>query len=293
MQSVSRESYLAALGRLEAYAAGAGPGPSVPADAVGAAAALATVGDELLAVARLLESQPRLRRLLADPGYRGTDRAGLLDSLINTQVGAAAAGLMRILVSGRWSAPSELLDACERLGIEALLMSAAVAGDLAQVEDELYRFGRIVDSSVDLSGALGSRTSPEAVRQRLAQELLEGKAHPVTIRLVAVALHGLGDRSFLASLTRLVELAALRRDRHVAYVTVASPLSDAEQARLADALARISGRRVEIKLVVDPSVLGGALVRLGHDLYDGTVVRRLADTRAALAAPLAQNRRKM
>src|SRR5690606_4803737 len=106
-----------------------------------------------------LEKQPRLRRALADPTRSEQDRANLLGSLIEGKVSPDAMELLRILVAGRWSAPSELLTATERLGIEALLASAQAAGDLADVEDELFRFGQIVDSTHALAGALGTSTA--------------------------------------------------------------------------------------------------------------------------------------
>lgn len=271
MESVSRESYAAAVERLESLATGDRPVP------------LAGVADEILAVADLLERQPRLRRALADPARTGTERAELLASLLEGKISEDAANLLSTLVAGRWSSASELLNAAERLGVEALLASADSAGDLADVEDELFRFGQIVNATVELASALGTSTAPAAQRSRLARSLLEGRAKPATVRLVDVALRGFGGRNFASSLTRLVELAAERRNREIAYVTVAIPISDEVERRMAGRLAQIYGREVEIKVIVDPRVLGGASVRIGHDLYDGTVTRRLNQTRAALA----------
>ena len=103
-----------------------------------------------------------------------------------------------------------------------------------------------------------------------------GRVADVTLRLIRVALGGFGGRNVAAALTRLVELAAQRQDRHVAYVTVAAPLGPAEEQRLGAALAARYGREVSLKTTVDPRVLGGVRVRVGADLYDGTIARRLA-----------------
>lgn len=271
MQAASRESYAAAAERLDAYAQGAEP------------SAVAATGDDLLSVAGLLRQQPRLRRALSDPGRTGEDRAGLLTSLLDGKVGADAMQLLTQLVSGRWSAPSELLDAAERLGVEALLASADRAGDLAEVEDELFRFGQVVVADPALGGALADVIAPASQRAELARALLEGKAKPVTIRLVEVALAGFGGRSFTGALTRLVELAADRRDRQLAYVTVAALLGDDEERRLGAKLSELYGREVTVKQTVDPEILGGMSVQVGSDLYDGTILRRLTDTRHALA----------
>jgi F-type H+-transporting ATPase subunit delta len=271
MQAASRESYAAAADRLEAYVREAEP------------AAIGTTGTDLLSIAGVLRRQPRLRRALSDPARSGDDRAGLLTSLLGGKISADAVTLATQLVSGRWSAPSELLDAVERLGVEALLASADRVGALGEVEDELFRFGQVVASAPTLSNALADPIAPVEQRAELARALLADKARPVTLQLVEVALAGFGGRSFSGALTRLVELAADRQNRQVAYVTVAAPLTDEEERRLGSTLSGLYGREVSIKQTVDPEILGGMSVRIGADLYDGTILRRLHDTRRAFA----------
>jgi len=270
MQGTSRESYLGVAERLDSYATSA------------SAADVAKTADEVLSVADLLRREPRLRRALSDPARSVDDRVGLLRGLLDGKVGTETVELTTALVSARWSAPAELLDATERLGVEALLASADRADDLADVEDELFRFGQVVDGDPALSGALSDVVAPPAQRAELVKALIEGKANPVTLRLVEVALGGFGGRSFLAGVSRMVEMSAERRDRQVAYVTVAAPLSDAEERRLGTKLSELYGREVTVKQTVDPQVLGGMSVLVGSDLYDGTVLRRLTDTRKAL-----------
>jgi F-type H+-transporting ATPase subunit delta len=270
MQAASRESYAAALERLNAYAARA------QADNVEA------TGGEILSVATLLRREPRLRRALSDPSRSGEQRAALLTSVIGGKVGDAAAELVGLVVGSRATTGNELLDTIERVGVETLLAAADRGGDLAEVEDELFRFGQVVDGDPALSGALSDVVAPPEQRASLAAALLDGKAKSITVRLVEAALGGFGGRSFPIGLTRLVELAAERRERQVAYVTVASPLSDADESRLGGKLSELYGREVSIKQTVDPRVLGGVSVLVGSDLYDGTVLRRLNDTRNAL-----------
>jgi F-type H+-transporting ATPase subunit delta len=271
MRAASRESYAAATERLGALAQTTDP------------AALATAADEVLAVAEMLGREPRLRRALSDPARGGEERAGLLRSLVDGKVGAQALELLTVLVNGRWSAPSELLDATERLGVDALLASAERAGDLAEVEDELFRFGQIVNGDPQLAVTIADSTVPPARRTELVRTLLAGKARPATVRLAEMAVRGFGGRSFPGALARLVELAAERRERQVAYVTVAGPLSEDDERRLGATLSRLYGREVAVKMTVDPEILGGMSVQVGADLYDGTVLRRLHETRNALA----------
>jgi F-type H+-transporting ATPase subunit delta len=271
MQAASRESYAAARQRLDAYARDAD------------ATRIAAAGDEIGTVAGLLRREPRLRRALSDPARGGDDRAALLNAVLGEKVGADAKELVGVLATGRWSAPSELLEATERLGVEALLASADRAGDLGEVEDELFRFGQLVAAAPELSNVLSDPIAPVSQRAELTGSLLAGKARPVTVKLVEVALAGFGGRSFSGGVTRLVELAADRRDRQVAYVNVAAPLTEEEERRLGGKLTELYGREVTVKQSVDPTVLGGLSVQIGSDLYDGTILRRLTDTRNALA----------
>jgi F-type H+-transporting ATPase subunit delta len=271
MEAASRQSYAVALERLDAFAPTATPEQ------------LRTVADELLTVAGLLHREVRLRRALSDPARSGEDRAGLVRDLLASQLAEPTQQLLEALVAGRWSAPSELLDGCEQLGVQALLASADRAGDLAEVEDELFRFGQLVAGDRELAAALGDRRVPAGQRATLVEELLDGRASEVTVQAVRVALTGFGGRNVEAALTRLVELAAQRRDRGVAYVTVATPLKEAEERRLGATLSARYGRDVSVKTTVDPRVLGGVRVQVGADLYDGTIARRLAQARNALA----------
>jgi F-type H+-transporting ATPase subunit delta len=272
MRAASRESYAAAVERLEEYGRGAEP------------AAITETAEEIFSVAVLLAAEPRLRRALSDPARDGDARAGLLRGLLDGKVADRTLELLTAVVTARWSAASDLRDATERLVVDALLLAADRAGELAEVEDELFRFGQVVAGDGELAGAVGDSSVPPARRAELVRALLDGRAVPVTVRLAELAVYGFGGRNFPAALTRLVELAAQRRERQVAYVTVAVPISEDDERRLGVALTELYGREVSIKLTVNPDILGGMSVQVGSDLYDGTVLRRLTETRNALTA---------
>jgi F-type H+-transporting ATPase subunit delta len=251
--------------------------------ATASAAQLATVADEVLSVAALLRAQPRLRRALTDPSRGGADRAQLIRSLLTGKLAEVTVDILATLVAGRFSRPSELLDVTERLGVDAQLRSADKDGKLADVEDELFRFGQIVSGNAQLAVTLSDPGASTERRVKLVEDLLKGKAQPATVRLVEVALEGFGGRGFESSVVRLVELTAAKRDREVAYVTVARPLADSDETALADKLSTIYGRQVSIKVDVDPSIIGGVSVRVGADLYDGTILRKLNLAKQAFA----------
>lgn len=272
MQAASRASYAAALDRLDAMVVEATPEQ------------LTALSGELRAVSGLLRAQVRLRRALSDPARAGADRAALLRGLLGSQIGDQAKELLDVLVGGRWSTSVELSDGCEQLAVQALLAAGERAGTLTEIEDELFRFGQTVAGDPELASALGDRRVPAQQRAKLVEALLAGKASEVTVQAATMALGGPGGRGFQNALTWLVEQAAARRDRSVAYVTVATPLSEEQERRLGEALSARYGRDISVKTTVDPRVLGGARVQVGADLYDGTVAHRLTQARNALAS---------
>lgn len=243
---------------------------------------LSELAEEILAFAGILVAQPKLRRALASPTRPAEDRVRLLRTLVAGRVAEPCLDLLCSLVSGRWSSSSRLLDATEHLGVDAVLYGAQRADQLATIEDELFRFERIVDGDRELATALGASSVPVERRSTLVRDLLGERVLPVTTQLVEIALAGFGGRGFAASLGRLVELVAEHRSRAIAYVTTAVPLDTEQEQRLTASLKQRYGTSISLKVEVDPAVLGGVRVRLGSDLYDGTVARRIAQARAAM-----------
>lgn len=273
MQAASRESLAAARERLD--------------DVSGELdeQALTELADELAAVGRLLVTEFVLRRALADPATDPEARTGLANGVFGDRLAERTQQVVAGLVHGRWSTSRDLLDAIELLTVQTIVMSAEKAGSIADVEDELFRFARIVGSSPDLAASLGDVIMPAAQRGELAQALLADKAQPQTLRLVQLAVGGFGGRIDVeGALDRLVDLVADYRQRSVAVVGVAHAMTDEQQERLASALGRIYGREMDMHIEVDESLLGGVRVQVGHDLYDGSIARRLTEAHTALRA---------
>jgi F-type H+-transporting ATPase subunit delta len=257
------------LARLRA-ASGTGPDP-------------AQLGAQLFAVSDLLQSEAGLRRALADPGTTQQARIGLLERVLSGKVSDDTLEVLRWTVETRWSRDRDLESAIDTLGVEAELASAEAQGQLEEVEDELFRFGRIIESNAELSLALSDLSVPPARKRGLLERLLDGRANPVTIRLVQRAVtRGEKGRTVDRVIDDLVAQAAERRQRKVAVVQVARPL-DADQAdRLREALSRTFGGEVELRVDVVPDVLGGIIVQVGDEVVDGSVARRLAEAQRLL-----------
>jgi F-type H+-transporting ATPase subunit delta len=156
-----------------------------------------------------------------------------------------------------------------------LLEIARAEGRLDDVEDELFRFARIVEGNDDLRMALASPGLSAERRAAIVDELLEGRVHTLT-RAIASFVVGAGRGHDLpAIILRFTELAAESREHELAEVRSAMPLDAAQVERLAAVLSRATGKRVEVKVVVDPAVMGGLVATIGDTVIDGTVRHRL------------------
>ena len=156
-----------------------------------------------------------------------------------------------------------------------LLEIAQSEGRLDDVEDELFRFARIVEGNDELRMALASPGLSAERRSAIVDELLEGRVHTLT-RAIASFVVGAGRGHDLpAIILRFTELAAETRQHELAEVRSAMPLDDAQVQRLAEVLSRATGKRVEVKVVVDPAVMGGLVATIGDTVIDGTVRHRL------------------
>jgi F-type H+-transporting ATPase subunit delta len=270
MNGASREALAAARERMDALT------DSTSVDA-------AKLADELAAVTALLQREVSLRRVLTDPAQDGEGKAQLVARLLDGQVGGTAVDLISGMVRSRWSQPRDLVDAVEELSATADLTAAQRSGSLDNVEDELFRFGRIVLSSPDLRAALTDKSATGQAKTTLLRTLLGGRADPVTERLVVRLVAQPRGRSLEAGIHTLSRIAAERRDRMVAVVTSAVPLSDGQKQRLGAALARIYGHPMHLNLDVDPEVLGGISVRVGDEVINGTIADRLDEAARRLA----------
>ncbi|GIU98683.1 MAG: hypothetical protein KatS3mg014_0299 [Actinomycetota bacterium] len=165
---------------------------------------------------------------------------------------------------------------------EALLAVAEAEGELDLVEDELYGFAKALETHGDLREALHDPTLPAERKKGLIRDLLGGRANPNTVNALLFLIDQGRARDLEAILEAFARAAAERRNRELAEVRSAVPLDAAQQARLAEALSRVTGKAVEVKVVVDPRVIGGIVAKVGDEVFDGTVRTRLEEARERL-----------
>lgn len=168
-------------------------------------------------------------------------------------------------------------------GYAAGIFELARADDqLERVEGELYELGRQIEGSPELRSTLTDPQLPLERKRGVLSDLLQGRASSLTLGLVDFLL-GRGMGSELGEIaSALAEKAAASRNRRVAEIRSAIPLDDATIERLTQALSRATGATLEVKSIVDPSVVGGVIARVGDVVIDGSVAHKLESLRQAL-----------
>lgn len=233
------------------------------------------LAEELFSAVDVLQANPVLRRHLGDPSTSPDDRTKLTRAVFGKKLGKQPLQVLEDLARARWSQPRDLLDAAETLGRLAMLTVAQKADKLEDVEDELFRTGRLIDREPALQSRLGDQVAPLQGRVGLLRAVLSGKVHPVTERLLVRALQAPLGRPLDRAAEDLAELAADRRERSVAWVSTPVALSDEQHERLADGLSRLYGRPISLLVELAPELLGGLVVRVGDEVIDGSVAGRI------------------
>lgn len=279
MQGASRAAYAEASERFEREATDLD------------VAQLELVFDEFHALVGLLDTEPALRRSLSDPALPTPAKVALARALLDSRLSGPALRALEGVLAGRWSRSGDLPDALDGIASAAAFVVAERAGSLDEVEDQLFRFGRIIDGQPTLWAALSDPQLPVERKRELVGALLNGKVAAVTLRLVDAAVRQPRGRAVDEAIEELARRAAARQSRLIAEVRVAVALTEAERERLSNRLVAMFGHGIHLQLELDPAVLGGFLVRVGGEVIDATVASRLAGAARRLGGwPGADNR---
>lgn len=270
MRGVSQASYEAVQEGFEPVLAARGP-------------QAAELGDQLFAVVDALDRSGGLRRALSDPSRNGDDKAGLAEQLLGGKADPSVVELVAAAARRRWSVPEDLVEALERVAAETVLAAAQAVGALERVEEELFRFGRVLAHERRVRDALTDRMATADARAEVVERLVGAQVHPVTLQLLVRAARTPRGRTMMTTLTQLGRLAAHRRERLLATVTAAVMPSSAQLQRLGAMLSAAYGRQVHVNVAVDPEVVGGLRVAVGDEIVDATVLSRLDEVRRRLA----------
>ena len=238
------------------------------------------LSSDLFFVADVLSTNIAVRRALTDPSRDGTAKASFISDLLGKKIGALALGLITELSSLRWSSPKDLVLVVEQLAIEAEASAANIAGELDRVEDEIFTAATAFASSSELRKALTSDATN--AKATLVADILKG-ASGSTVKLVSQLVNAWRGRSIESAFADYQWALAARRNRVIALVRVATPITQAQLDRLTATLTSKVGQPVRINVEIDPSVIGGVSVKFADEMVDGSVSNRLAGAARALA----------
>jgi F-type H+-transporting ATPase subunit delta len=243
--------------------------------------AIDQVQGDLEEFARLLVTQVRLRKVLADPGLPPEPKRALLADLGQGHLDEASVELLATLATRQRVPAREFPGMLAALAAMAAFTGADKAGQLEQLETELFTVATLVERQHQLRSALTNPGLPVANKQALLADLLDGRVSARAASLVDLLVE-LREGHDLDTLKEWAEAAAARRNRVVAEVRSAVELDDRRRARLAEALTRVVGKPVVLQVTVDEAILGSVVVRVGNELFDGSIRSRLEQAREAL-----------
>lgn len=266
LRSASRDAQAAVVARFDALSG------SLSTDE------LAKLSDELVAVDKLLLGEPILVRHLAEASGESDAKKQMLQRLLSGQVGATTLDLLDTAVSVRWSKTRDFVGAVEHVARLSLLAKAERESQTDEVAEQLFRFGRILDSEPQLTMLLSDYSTPAAGRLSLLRGVLDraSSTNPTAAALLTHTVELLRGERADEAVHDLAELAVSRRGEIVAQVSAAAELGDSQRRRLTEILTRIYHNPVSVQLTVIPELLGGLSVAVGDEVIDGTLSSRLA-----------------
>jgi len=270
MRGASRTSYAELSDRLTA-------------EGITSATVATKLASELFSVVGLLDSEHGLRRALGDPGKPAREKGAVAGALLRDKVSRRTEGLVVAAAESRWAGSGDLVDAIEDLAVTAMVLASDADDSLDDLEDDLFRFSRVVSAQPDLRATLADPSLPADGKRQLLGALLRGKVHAVTLTLIDQMVNHPRGRPLNVSLDMCAAVAARRREQLVAVVRAAVELSATQRRRLSAALAETYGHKIHLNVVLDPSVVGGISIQIGDELIDATAASRLAEVRRKLA----------
>ena len=272
MRSASRDAQAAVVARFDALSG------SMSADE------LSTLSEELTAVGKVLINEPILARHLAEASGETDAKKQLLQRLLGGRVGSTTLDLLDAAVSVRWSRTEDFAGAMQHVARLSMLTRADREHQADEVAEQLFRFGRVLDTEPQLTTLLGDYSKPASDRVSLLRGVLDraSGANQIATSLLSQTVELVDGERVDEAVRDLAQLAVARRGEVVAQVSAAADLSDSQRRRLTEVLARIYHTPVSVQLTVDPELLGGLSVAVGDEVIDGTLSSRLAEAATKL-----------
>lgn len=243
----------------------------------------AQTGTEIFDTVDALDADRSLRVAVAESSWKSAQRVGIMNQVFGGKVADSTLEVLSAAAERVWSTPREMRTGLVLLGRRALLRGAESEGQLGQVEDELFQLSRVLNREGKLSQLLSDRTETAERKRGLLASVLYGKVSKYTEAL-ALQVIGRPEHNPADDIKALAVEAAALTGRTAAHVTSAESLNEGQQSALAEKLERIYGQKISIHSEVDPSLLGGVVIRVGDEVIDGSTRGKLTRLRDNLAS---------
>jgi F-type H+-transporting ATPase subunit delta len=249
----------------------------------GASAATASeISTHLFFATDVFAGKTALRRAITDPSRDIASKSALIKELFGSKIGKEASDLISGVAALRWSASKDVIYVLEQLAIEAEASAANINNELDLLEDELFSASRILVGSADIRSALVGGAGAD-LKAQLVTDILSKSASASTVKLVRALVTQRRGRSIEAAFAEYLFGLANRRNRLIAVVRTAAPISDAQKVRLSGAIEKQVGQPIRVNIQVDPTILGGVSIKFADELIDASISNRLAHAGRALA----------
>ena len=243
------------------------------------------IGNELFAITGLLDRNIQVERALTDPSRPVEDKVAMLNTLLGDQAHPLTMEIMTDLVARKWSRVSDIANAVEDFGVDAMMYYADATDKTLRVAIELADLHSALLNLPVVRSKLYDDSVPSEARVKLFHELFDGKGlNPITMRLAEHATCNLRNRRYLQTIQWLINKFSRHMGESMVTVTTAAPLNDDQIKKLIAIYSAKVGRAVHINSVVDPSVLGGMRVQVGDEVTDNTVVAQLDNLQRTVKA---------
>jgi F-type H+-transporting ATPase subunit delta len=266
----SRQSLVIARGALDAAVKGA------------SAATASEISTHLFFATEVFASKTALRRAITDPSRDIAAKSALIKELFGSKIGKEASDLISGVAALRWSASKDVIYVLEQLAIEAEASAANINNELDRLEDELFSASRVLVGSAEIRSALVGGAGAD-LKATLVTEILSKNASASTVKLVRALVTQRRGRSLESAFAEYMFGLANRRNRLIAVVRTAAPISDAQKVRLSGAIEKQVGQPIRVNIQVDPTILGGVSIKFADELIDASISNRLAHAGRALA----------
>ena len=243
----------------------------------------ATTSRDLLAMVVVFDSNISLSRALTDRSRSVADKSELIKRVFANSVSEVTLSFALELIALRWSSPSDLVSAIERLGIETDAAAAEKSNSLDRLEEELFSFTQTVRKSPELRATLNDRARTGARKSDLISSLLKGKSLEATVRLIGALVDHPRGRNVDSVMADLADAIAARKSRTIAHVKSAVVLTQDQVDRIAQSLSAQIGTQVRVNVEIDATVVGGLNIRFGDEVIDGSIATRIGSAQRLLA----------